>query len=199
MGFNQSFLRGGIVFAGVIALLAAVSSSNLYASTYQVDNTQSKVFFKVRKMASDMAGEFTRFRGQLELDPEIHLPSQIAATIEVSSVDTEEGETTDSFVRRKLLKGDKFPEITFKSKRIENGKVIGDLTMRGVTKEVAFDFVFHGLSNDPAGQPRAAFSATTRLDRKDFDMKFSRLFDRGGAFLSNTILMTIQFQAFLIN
>ncbi len=176
-----------------------VFSTPVYAATYEVDYATSKVAFKVRRLSNDLNGQFTRFRGAVEVDPKLFSPSYVDATIEVASMDTSDDESSDSVIRHKLFRSDKFPEITFKSKKVEKGKVIGDLTMRGVTREVVFDFVFRGIAKDPSGKELAEFSATTTLDRKDFGILFSRFFDRGGILLSNAIFMSIHFQAILKN
>jgi polyisoprenoid-binding protein YceI len=185
-----------LLVVGFIAVFLCATYGAL-ANTYEIDNINSRVGFKIRRLSSDVEGEFTRFGGTIQLDPFEVTPSQVAATIDVTSIDTKADERDLYLKSRSFLDAQKFPHITFRSKKVENGKIVGDLTMHGVTKEVEFEFVFHGISEDSSGNRRAGFSATTVLDRKDFGILFSRFFDRGGLLLSNTIFMIIEFQAIL--
>ena len=178
----------------VLLALSLLPASGAFAATFEIDNANSKVGFKIRRLSSDVEGQFTRFQGKVELNHTDIIPSQVVTTIDAASIDTK-AEDQDEYLRKRFFNTKKFPQITFKSKRVENGKIVGDLTMHGVTKEVKFDFVFRGISDDSQGNQRAKFSATTILDRKDFGMLFSRFFDRGGVLLSNTIFMMIEFQA----
>lgn len=168
------------MFRFLLAVSAAASlaiPASAQSETWQLDPPHSAAQFAVRHMGiSTVRGTFTKLSGTLQYDPSDKAKSSLEVTIDAASVDSRVE------MRDKDLRSDhffdvqKFPTITFKSKRVEVSgpdklKVIGDLTIRGVTKEV----VLHvdGPSapiKDPRGKMHMGASATTRIDRTDFGM-----------------------------
>lgn len=157
----------------VVVLLALTLSAA--AQTWQLDPAHSSAQFAVRHLGiSTVRGAFTKVSGTVQYDPADVSKSAMNVTIEANSVDTRV-EARDRDVRGpNLLDVEKYPTLTFKSKKVEPAgkgklKVTGDLTIHGVTKEVVLDV--DGPSDpvkDPRGRAHVGASATTRINRKDF-------------------------------
>ncbi|HZU25266.1 MAG TPA: YceI family protein [Bryobacteraceae bacterium] len=143
--------------------------------TWQLDPAHSAAQFSVRHMGiSTVRGAFTKLSGSVSYDPAEPKKSSISVAIDASSVDTRVQMRDNDLRSENFLDVKKYPEITFKSVRIERGakgglKAIGDLTIHGVTKQVALDI--DGLSQpmkDPRGNLHMGASAATTINRNDF-------------------------------
>jgi len=144
-------------------------------ATWQLDPAHTAAQFAVRHMGiSTVRGNFTKLSGTVQYDPSDPSKSSIDATIDAASADTRVEMRDNDLRSPKFFDVAKFPTITFKSKRVEPAgagklKVIGDLTMHGVTKEVVLDV--DGPSEpikDPRGNSHMGASATTTINRRDF-------------------------------
>ena len=170
-------------------------------STWQIDPAHTAAGFAVKHlMISTVRGQFKGVTGTVTWDDQDLSKSSIDVTIDANTVDTTEP------MRDKDLKSDKFfdvakyPTITFKSKKIENVsagklKVTGDLTIHGVTKEVVLDV--EGPSNavkDPWGNTRVAASATTKVNRQDYGVKWNANIDGGGVVVGDDVNITIDLE-----
>jgi polyisoprenoid-binding protein YceI len=185
------------------ALLAAVSllgcvSSFAAASTWKIDPQHSAAQFSVRHMAiSTVRGAFSKVTGTLQFDEQDVTKSTVDVTIDVSTVDTREPARDKDLRSDKFFDVEHFPNITFKSKKVEQLsagklKVTGDLTIRGVTKEVVLDV--DGPSapiKDPWGNQRIAANATAKIDRQDFGVKWNATIDNGGVVVGDEVTITI--------
>ena len=159
-----------VVSAILLATFAAAETE-----TWQIDPMHSAAQFSVRHMGiSTVRGTFTKTSGVLKYDPADVTKSSLDATIEAASVDTRVEMRDKDLRSANFFDVEKYPTITFKSKRVEaNGtgklKVTGDLTIHGTTKEVVLDV--EGPSQpmkDPKGNAHMGVSATTTVNRKDF-------------------------------
>jgi polyisoprenoid-binding protein YceI len=184
----------------VTAGLAAVLSLPAGAATseWKIDPQHSSAQFSVRHMAiSTVRGAFSKVNGAILLDDNDVTKSTVDVTIDVSTVDTREPD------RDKDLRSDKFfdvahyPSITFKSKRVQQVapgklKVTGDLTIHGTTKEVALDVEGPTAPvKDPWGNVRTAVTATTKVNRQDFGVKWNATLDNGGVVVGDDVNITI--------
>jgi len=160
------------ILVGVMAL--AISAAG-QTETWQLDPPHSAAQFAVRHMGiSTVRGTFTKLSGTVQYDPTDPTKSSIDATIDAASVDSRVEMRDNDLRSPKFLDVQKFPTITFKSKRVEPAgtgklKVTGDLTIHGVTKEVVLDV--EGPSEpikDPRGNMHMGASATTTINRRDF-------------------------------
>ena len=180
-----------------VAALIAFASLPCFAQTvaWQVDPAHSAAQFAVKHMGiSTVRGQFTKTTGLAQIDDKDITKSQIEVTVDTTTLDTRvEGRDKD-VKGPNYLDSDKFPTMTFKSKRIVAAgegklKLTGDLTIHGVTKEVTFDV--EGPSapiNGPGGAPRRGASAVTRINRKDFGI------NGGGAFVGDDVEITIDME-----
>jgi len=162
-----------------LSILLSVVLFTVFAAaeteTWQIDPMHSATQFSVRHMGiSTVRGTFTKTSGVLKYDPADVSKSSLEATIETKSVDTRVEMRDNDLRSANFFDAEKYPTITFKSKRVEpNGagklKITGDLTIRGTTKEVVLDV--DGPSDpikDPKGNAHMGASATTKVNRKDF-------------------------------
>ena len=170
-------------------------------STWNIDASHSIAEFAVKHMMIATAkGRFATLEGAIEIDEANPLASSVTATIDVASIDTKD-EQRDAHLRSDdFFNAEKFPKITFASKRVErvdadNYRVLGDLTIRDVTKEVVLDTEFGGQVADPWGNQRAGFMATTQVNRKEFGLKWNNLLETGAVAVGDKVKITLHIEA----
>ncbi|HEY3993045.1 MAG TPA: YceI family protein [Ktedonobacteraceae bacterium] len=169
---------------------------------WNIDTAHSEVTFSVKHMmVSKVTGSFNVFKGSLEIDENNLDGSWVEAEAETSSINTRD-ERRDGHLRSAdFFDAEQNPVITFKSKKIEKKgdneyKVLGDLTMHGVTKEVVFDADYAGqVAKDPYGLRRAGLSATTTISRKDFGLNWNQALEAGGVMVSENVKIEINLEA----
>lgn len=171
------------------------------AGTWVVDPTHSEVGFSVRHLAiSKVKGKFDRFSGTI-VTGENPLDSSVEATVEVASIDTNQADRDNHLRTGDFFAAEEHPEFTFKSTgvRAEGGdfKVDGELTLRGVTKPVTFDFELGGFGADAYGNYKVGFTATTVVKREDFGIQWNAPLETGGLLLGSDVTITLDIQAAL--
>ena len=189
-----------LVRIAVTAGLAAVCSLPAPAatSTWQIDPMHSAAQFSVRHLAiSSVRGGFSNVKGTVSFDDKDVSKSTVDVTIDVSTVDTREPDRDKDLRSDKFFDVAQYPTMTFKSKKVEQVaagklKVTGDLTIRGVTKEVVLDVEGPTAPvKDPWGNQRAAVNATTKINRQDFGVKWNATMDNGGVVVGDEVSITI--------
>ena len=184
----------------ITAGLAAVCSLPAPAatSTWQIDPMHSAAQFSVRHLAiSSVRGGFSNVKGTVSFDDKDVGKSTVDVTIDVSTVDTREPDRDKDLRSDKFFDVAQYPTMTFKSKKVEQVaagklKVTGDLTIRGVTKEVVLDVEGPTAPvKDPWGNQRAAVNATTKINRQDFGVKWNATMDNGGVVVGDEVSITI--------
>jgi len=185
----------------LVVILVAFAVPTL-AATWQIDPAHSNVSFSVRHMMiSNVRGEFTKVSGTVEGDEKTPTQAVITVTIDAASIDTREAKRDGHLKSPDFLDVAKYPTITFKSKKIEPAaagqfKVTGDLTLHGVTREVVLDVSDLTASiKDPMGKTRAGARATTKIDRKDFGINWSKAMDGGGLLVGDDVSINIDVEA----
>ena len=186
----------------MLVVSAVALSAPTLAATWQIDPAHSNVSFSVRHMmVSNVRGEFTKVSGTVEGDEKTPTQAVINATIDATSINTREAKRDDHLKSPDFLDVAKYPTIIFKSKKIEPSgsgqfKVTGDLTLHGVTREVVLDVSDVTPSiKDPMGKTRAGAHATTKVDRKDFGINWSKTMDGGGLLVGNDVDISIDVEA----
>lgn len=155
----------------VVAVLGALP---LRAETYQIDPVHSSVDFSIRHLVGITKGKFTDFSGAVVYDEKAPEKSSVEAVIKVGSIDTENEKRNGHLKSPDFFDAEKYPEITFKSTKVEKGEgnklvVTGDLTMHGVTKSVQLPVEVLGQGTNPWTQmPMAGFSSGITLLRSDY-------------------------------
>lgn len=195
---NRTGRAAAMVCLGASILLSAW---NGYAETarYDVDPDHSIVEFKVAHMViSKTTGHFKDYTGFIEMDPDAGTVKAIEATIKTASVTTNQ-EKRDAHLRNPdFFDAEKFPTMTYKMKKYQktgDGYVaVGDLTLHGVTKEVALTGNFNGVTKDPWGNTRAGFTAEGKVNRKDFGMVWNKALDSGGLVVGDEVLIKLDIE-----
>lgn len=170
-------------------------------TNWNIDGAHSGINFSIRHMVvSKVRGRFGKFAGNLDLDDADLTKSTLSVTIDASSIDTGVGQRDDHLRGPEFFGAEQFPELRFHSQRIERlGKdayrVIGDLTIRDVTREVALDVEYGGKGKDPWGNERVAFSAKAAIDRTDFGLKWNQVLEAGGVLVGDTVQIELDVQA----
>jgi len=166
---------------------------------WQIDPMHSAAHFSVRHMMiSNVRGEFTKLSGSAVINPSDPTKSSVEITIDADSVNTREPQRDGHLRSADFLDVANHPTLTFRSKRIQslgedNLKLTGDLTIRGVTKEVTFDV--EGPTppmKDPYGNVRAGITASAKINRKDFGLAFHALTETGGLLVGDEVKITIE-------
>jgi polyisoprenoid-binding protein YceI len=169
------------------------------AATWNIDPVHSEVGFSARHMmVSKVRGRFTTFSGQL-VTGEDPLKSSVTAEIDLSSINTGQ-EQRDAHIRSAdFFEVEKYPTMTYTSTgvRVENGEYVldGDLTLKGVTKNVPLKLELNGFGPDPYGGVRAGFTATGEINRKDFGVSFDAPMANGGVVVSEKIQLQLEIEA----
>jgi polyisoprenoid-binding protein YceI len=151
-------------------------------------------------MISTVRGDFGKVSGTARIDPQDITKSSVEATIEAASINTR-NEKRDAHLRNAdFLDVEKYPTITFTSKRVEKlsdtrYKVTGDLTLRGVTKEVVLDVEGSPVPiKDPRGNLRVGGQATTKINRTDFGITYNTPLETGGVVIGEEVAITIDIE-----
>ncbi len=188
-----------ISFALVFAL-AAAAAPVAASDTWVVDASHTGVEFSVRHMMiTNVKGSFATFDGVLEYDPKKVTKTKIQGTIDVASVNTDDAKRDEHLRSADFFDVATHPKMTFEStKVIKDGDgyvAVGNLTLRGVTKEVRMPVEFSGPIKDPWGNDRIGFSASTTINRQDFGVKWNKTLDAGGAVVGDTVRISIDGEA----
>jgi polyisoprenoid-binding protein YceI len=169
---------------------------------WDFDYAHSGIDFTVRHLlVSKVRGRFTKWSGKLELDEQDYSKSSCEVEIDVASVDTHEAQRDAHLRSGDFFEVEKHPTMTFKSSKVAAKSpnllaVTGELTLRGVSKEVTLEVEHPGIvAKDPWGKRRAGFTATTTINRKDFGVSFNQVLDQGGLALSEEVAITIEVEA----
>lgn len=171
---------------------------------WQIDNAHSTAEFTVRHMMiTTVRGSFGQISGVIEFDPENPSAASVEAEIQTDSISTGVADRDAHLRSADFFDVEKFPTITFKSTRVEaasaeSARVIGDLTMHGVTKEVALDVNFAGQGVNPYGQTVAGFDANTKIDREEFGLTWNVALEAGGVLVSRDVKISLEVQAVLV-
>ncbi len=167
---------------------------------WDIDVGHSAIHFWVRHMViSKVHGRFARWSGAIQLDPHDLTRSSVEVAIDTASIDTQVADRDAHLRSADFLDAAKYPQLTFRSKRIEKAgagyRVVGDLTLHGVMREVTLDAEFAGTGKDPWGNERAGFSAKTSLDRRDFGLVWNAALETGGVLVGEKVEIAIELEA----
>jgi polyisoprenoid-binding protein YceI len=181
-----------------ISLALVALNGTAQASTWDLDTAHSEIGFSVRHMMiSNVHGAFTGASGSLELDEKNPTRSVADIDIDVKSIDTRNDQRDSHLKSADFFDVAQFPKIHFKSTKIEKisatkYRVHGSLTMHGVTKPVALLAETTGKSKkDPFGMTRVGFSASTKVNRKDFNLTWNKAVEAGGMMVGEEITISL--------
>jgi polyisoprenoid-binding protein YceI len=169
-------------------------------NTWDIDTSHSAIHFWVRHLViSKVHGRFAKWSGAVRLDEQDLTRSSVDVKIDAASIDTQVADRDTHLRSPDFLDAAHHPELTFKSRRIEKQgegyRVTGDLSIRGVTREVVLEAEFAGLAKDPWGNQRAGFSASTSIDRRDYGLVWNAAVETGGVLVGEKVEITIELEA----
>lgn len=184
----------------VIIFTLAVSALAFGADKYQIDVPHSSMGFSVKYLVvTNVKGEFTNFAGAILYDDKDITKSSVDVTIKAASINTHDEKRDNHLRSADFFDVENHPEITFKSKKIlkdgDNHTLVGDLTIRGVTKEVSFPFIVNGPIKDPWGNNRLAAQASLVINRQDFGVSWNKALDAGGWLVGDDVTINLEVQA----
>ena len=188
-----------MVFA-VVLILSGVANG----AGWEIDKAHSSVGFSVRHLViSNVKGSFGDFNATTDFDADNLKAGSVEMTVQVTSVDTDDAKRDGHLRSADFFDAENFPVMTFKSRKVhdvavKNFKITGDLTIRDVTKEVTFDGVFNGVMNDPMGNTKAGFSAATKVNRQDFNVKWNKSLDAGGVVVGDEVTINLELELGMI-
>lgn len=179
--------------------LAFVLPAQAEMARYDVDPDHSSIEFRVVHMVvSKTTGRFTDYTGFVDMDAEAAVVKTIEATIKTASVNTNHEKRDGHLRNTDFFDADKFPTMTYKLKSYQKAgdgyAAVGDLTLRGVTKELTLVGNFNGVTKDPWGNTRAGFNAEGKLNRKDFGMVWSKTLDSGGLVVGDEVFIKLDIE-----
>lgn len=197
----NGFSRPRWIAAGAIWVLLTGMSIEVHAETarWNIDPDHSLIEFRVAHvMVSKTTGRFLDYHGFVEMDADAKAFKAIEAVINAASINTNH-EKRDAHLRNEdFLDVQRYPTMTYKMKRYDKQgdkySVVGDFTLRGVTKEVVLVGTFNGVSQDPWGNLRAGFSAEGKLNRKDFGMVWNKALDSGGLVVGDEVQIRLEIE-----
>jgi polyisoprenoid-binding protein YceI len=169
-------------------------------ATWNLDTTHSNIGFGVRHMVfAKVRGRFATWSGAARLDEQDLTRSSVEVEIDASSIDTGVGDRDKHLRSADFFDVETFPELRFRSTRIdkrgdERYALVGQLTIRDVTREVSLDVEFGGRARDPWGNERLGFVATASVDRKDFGLRWNQALETGGVLVGDRIDIELELQ-----
>lgn len=192
----NKWIFGSLLMANLISLGQTAS-----AAVYNLDKAHMQVGFSVKHlMVSNVKGHFSTVNGTFEFDEKTKLLKNLQADIDVASVNTNEADRDKHLKGEDFFAAEKFPKMTFKSDKAKfksvgkTTKVSGMLTIKDQTKPVVLDVVYNG-SVEFMGTQKIGFTATTKINRKDFGITWNKSLDKGGVAVSDEVLITIEGEA----
>ena len=169
-------------------------------SAFTFDPAHSSVEFVVKHMMfAKVRGTFTNVSVTLDVDEATNVPTSISAEIDTASINTNVGDRDAHLKSPDFLHAEAHPKMTYKSTSISgdasNFTVNGDLTIRGTARPVTLHGTFEGRAKDPWGNDRLAYSATAKINRKDFGLTWNQALETGGVLVGEDIEIVINIQA----
>ncbi len=183
-------------FLGRMILGIFFGFSLLNAAPYMIDKAHSEVGFSVKHlMISNVKGDFTKYEGEIDFDPKSKTFNKLNAVVSANSIDTGIEKRDNHLKSADFFYSEKFPNIIFNMKTYKDGKVIGELTMRGVTKEVELEVEELATVKDFKGNNRVGFTLKGKVNRMDYGLKWNKALEFGGVAVGEDVKILIEVEA----
>jgi polyisoprenoid-binding protein YceI len=178
-------------FVSIIVTGLLLGSASLLAVPYSVDVAHTSVGFKVKHMMiSTVSGNFSGFSGSYDLDKGVF--KSLTATIKTDTINTGIAKRDEHLRSADFFDVKKFPEMTFTMNAQQGNKLMGDLTMHGITKKVELTVDMGGEVTDPWGDKRSGFILTGSVNRKDYGLVWNKAMETGGVVVGEEVKMVIE-------
>ena len=182
--------------------MTSTAATTTTSSVWTLDAAHTLVEFSARHMmVSSVKGRFTDVSGSITDVDDDPTRAQVEITIAAASINTADPRRDEHLRSADFLDAEHFPTITFKSRRVDRSgaddefTLVGDLTIRDQTREVALDVTFNGIGTSPYGQTIAGFTAATKLNRKDFGLTWNVGLEAGGVLVGDQLKVEIELEA----
>jgi polyisoprenoid-binding protein YceI len=168
---------------------------------WEIDSSHSSVHFSVRHLViAKVRGLFARWSGTVQVPDGDFSKATLTLTIDASSIDTGVADRDAHLKSPDFLDVAQYPELRFVGQRVQPRSgtdidVVGDLTLKGITREVTLRVEQHGQAKDPWGNVRAAFTARTSIDRKDFGLTWNQVLETGGLMVGDRVDIEAEIEA----
>jgi polyisoprenoid-binding protein YceI len=167
---------------------------------WNIDTAHSGINFSIRHMVvSKVRGRFAKYTGAVQLDADDLTGSALNVEIDASSIDTGVAQRDDHLRGADFFDVEQHPTLRYRSQRIEKladerYRVLGQLTIRGITREVPLEVEYGGRATDPWGNERAGFTARASLSRKDFGLEWNQALEAGGVLVGDRVDIDIELE-----
>lgn len=182
-------------------MTATTTDFTALTGTYTLDPAHSRLGFVARHaMVTKVRGGFNDFEGTLTIDGANPAASSVHVTAKVASIDTRNDQRDGHLRTNDFLDAETHPEITFVSTAVthvsgHDFEVVGDLTIKGVTKSITLPLEYQGSAKDPFGNTRIGFEGTTQIQRSDFGVSFNAALETGGVLVSEKVTLEVEISA----
>jgi polyisoprenoid-binding protein YceI len=169
-------------------------------STWAVDPTHSEVQFKVRHlMITNVTGNFNQFNVNATTEGDDFSTADLSFSASIESIDTNNEQRDGHLKSPDFFDAASFPELTFKSTRVEKVdnseyNVIGDFTIKGITKEAKLKLDLGGVTKDPYGNTKAGFTINGKINRNDYGLTWNAALETGGVMVSEEVKLSAEIQ-----
>ncbi|PWI31454.1 hypothetical protein DI383_01950 [Flavobacteriaceae bacterium LYZ1037] len=164
-------------------------------TNWSIDTAHSEIAFKVKHMMiSTVTGHFEDFQATAKTNGDDFNNAILEFSAKTASINTKNKDRDTHLKSDDFFNSEKFPEMTFVSKSFNGDTLVGDLTIRDVTKEVTLDAELNGIAVDPYGQTKAGFEMTGNINRKDFNLTWNGVTEAGSIVVSDKVKMVIDVQ-----
>lgn len=174
-----------------------MTTATAVKTVWKIDSAHTEAAFAVKHlMISTARGRFGAVEGLVEFDPSDLASASTQVTIDASTIDTREAQRDAHLRSADFFDVEKYPSLTFKSRRVDHisgdtFKLVGDLTIKDITREVVLDVTSHGFQKDPWGGERTGFSAKMAISRKDFGLLWNQILETGGFAVGDDVKITL--------
>jgi len=180
----------------LVTVFMVIFSIRAGAAEYAIDTDHSTVGFKIRHLFSWVNGTYDTFEGSFVYEPEVPDNWSVSAKIDASSINTNVAPRDKHLRSADFFDVEKYPSITFKSTEVtdvagDTAKLHGILSLHGVEKQVVLDLEIHGVGEDPWGNVKSGFTATTTVNRTDFGLNWNETLESGKLLVGEEVKITI--------
>ena len=181
-------------------MLITVSTLTFSQTTWTVDKSHSKVGFSVSHLViTDVDGFFKDYDAQISSNGDDFSTANVELKVNTSSIFTDNEKRDDHLRSDDFFNSEKYPQMIFKGKSMKKVgdkkyKLIGDFTIREVTKQVELDVKFNGIVKDPWGNTKAGFKVTGEIDRFDYNLKWDKSIETGSLVVGKEVELVIDLQ-----
>ncbi len=162
---------------------------------WRIDTAHSEINFKVKHMMiSTVTGSFEKFDGNIETTASDFNDADFSFSATIDSINTNNKDRDAHLKSDDFFGVEKYPELIFKSKSFDGDKMIGDITIKGITQQITLDAEYNGTAVDPYGQTKAGFEFEGNLNRKDFGLTWSAVTEAGNVVVSDKVKLIASLQ-----